>query len=345
MEGQQGHLKGVTQAERFFLRAKVAQAVGVIKSKPSGLSGREYAEVLATKLKIQDEGWKKKAQELQQEVLRLRQELLVATATSITKSSTAAAGQDNTMDTNSQDLFGPESVAYSTDLQPDCDSETPELLLPDPEPAVPSPQLHLPSSPHRKALLPHVQFLQSLCALHRVEESSRGLESLWFRPDGGAGLVLVDSVCQLLDSVVAACREPPLLGPTDLVLQACQVAARAMDLFCSQRLPSVEFMRRVEKSLRELTGMLLHCNQLSGVRESFGLIKFPMDQYQNSCCLFWILEELLQKSKVPCRVEVGSEQAGFLSHLERRIFLLSNEFPMFSISMWRIGGLLTVSDR
>uniref|UniRef100_A0A8P4KQY7 Meiosis-specific, MEI4 homolog (S. cerevisiae) n=1 Tax=Dicentrarchus labrax TaxID=13489 RepID=A0A8P4KQY7_DICLA len=366
-------VSGVTQAERFFLRAKVAQAVGVIKSKPSGLSGREYAEVLATKLKIQDEGWKKKAQELQQEVLRLRQELLVATATSITKSSTA-------------DLFGPESVAYSTDLQPDCDSETPELLLPDPEPAVPSPQLHLPSSPHRKALLPHVQFLQSLCALHRVEESSRGLESLWFRPDGGAGLVLVDSVCQLLDSVVAACREPPLLGPTDLVLQACQVAARAMDLFCSQRLPSVEFMRRVEKSLRELTGMLLHCNQLSGVkklmeylitlgsssmsksflirhilsqistladqlwqafqvRESFGLIKFPMDQYQNSCCLFWILEELLQKSKVPCRVEVGSEQAGFLSHLERRIFLLSNEFPMFSISMWRIGGLLTVSDR
>uniref|UniRef100_A0A8C4HZ01 Meiosis-specific, MEI4 homolog (S. cerevisiae) n=1 Tax=Dicentrarchus labrax TaxID=13489 RepID=A0A8C4HZ01_DICLA len=319
---------------RFFLRAKVAQAVGVIKSKPSGLSGREYAEVLATKLKIQDEGWKKKAQELQQEVLRLRQELLVATATSITKS-------NNTMDTNSQDLFGPESVAYSTDLQPDCDSETPELLLPDPEPAVPSPQLHLPSSPHRKALLPHVQFLQSLCALHRVEESSRGLESLWFRPDGGAGLVLVDSVCQLLDSVVAACREPPLLGPTDLVLQACQVAARAMDLFCSQRLPSVEFMRRVV-----IRGFCSPNTDFTfQVRESFGLIKFPMDQYQNSCCLFWILEELLQKSKVPCRVEVGSEQAGFLSHLERRIFLLSNEFPMFSISMWRIGGLLTVSDR
>ncbi|XP_044026083.1 meiosis-specific protein MEI4 isoform X3 [Siniperca chuatsi] len=114
-----------------------------------------------------------------------------------------------------------------------------------------------------------------------------------------------------------------------------------MDLFCSQRLPSVEFMRRVEASLRELTGMLLHSNHISRLqtaeklteylialgsssmsnsflirhilsqisaladrlwqafqeKESSGLDKFPVDQYQNSCHLFWIVEELLQKSK------------------------------------------------
>ncbi|KAM7368272.1 hypothetical protein PAMP_014511 [Pampus punctatissimus] len=38
-------------------------------------------------------------------------------------------------------------------------------------------------------------------------------------------------------------------------------------------------------------------------QESSGLDKFPVDQYQNSCYLFWIVEELLQKSNVPCRVE------------------------------------------
>lgn len=173
---------------------------------------------------------------------------------------------DDTADTASQDLFGPESsVGYSTDLQPD--SETPELL-----PAVTSPQFPPGPSSHQgrplwNAVLPHVQFLQSLCALHRVKGNDRGLESLWFGPDGDAGSVLVDSVCQLLDSVVAACRDPPPLGPRDLVLQACRVAARAADLFCSQRLPSVEFMRRVEESLRELTGMLLHCDQLSRVSD------------------------------------------------------------------------------
>lgn len=171
----------------------------------------------------------------------------------------------------SEDLFGPESVRLSTDLQLGSDSETPELFLLDPQPTIISPQPPTPplsshhASPGGKAIEAHVQFLQSLCSLHRVKGNDRGLESLWFRPDDDAGSVLVDSVCQLLDSVVAACRDPPLLGPPDLVLQACQVAAQAMDLFCSQRLPSVEFMRRVEGSLRELTGMLLHWNQLSRV--------------------------------------------------------------------------------
>lgn len=174
------------------------------------------------------------------------------------------------MDDMSQDLFGPGSETCSADIQLGSDSETPELLLQDPPPAVAPPQPPFPSSrpgsPCGKVALPHVQFLQSLCALHRVAGDNRGPESLWFSPDGDAGSVLVDSVCQLLDSVAAACRDPPPLpGPRDLVLQACRVVARAMDLFCSQRLPSVEFMRRVEESLRELTAMLLHCNQPSRV--------------------------------------------------------------------------------
>lgn len=166
----------------------------------------------------------------------------------------------------SQDLFGP-SEAYSAEPQPASDSETPELLQLEPQPAAAFPPPPVPSSHRGVAALPHEQFLQSLCALHRVEENNRGLESLWFSPDGGVGSVLVDSVCQLLDSVVAACRDPPPLGPGDLILTACQVAARAMDLFCSQRLPSADFTRRVEESLSELTGLLLHSNQLSRVSD------------------------------------------------------------------------------
>ncbi|XP_070844095.1 meiosis-specific protein MEI4 [Chaetodon trifascialis] len=393
MESKDGHLKAASQAEWFFVKAKVALAVAIIKSKPPGVSGREYAEALACKLKDQDEGWKKKGQELQQEVLRLRQELLISRATCSSRSSAEAADHHEAVDSSSQDLFGPECEACSANPEPGCDSETPEVLQQDPRPAASSPQLPAPCSHHRcprgRAVLPHVQFLQSLCALHRAERTNSVLESLWFRPDGDAGSVLVDSVCQLLDSLVAACRDPPALGPPDLVPHACRVTARAMDLFCSQKLPSAEFMRRVEESLRELTGMLLHCNQLSrlpaaetlmeclitlgscSMSKSFlirhilsqistlavqlwqafqgahgsGLEEFPVNQYQNSCHLFWILEELLQKSKVPCRVEVGSEQTGFMSHLERRVFLLSDEFPLFSIAMWRIGGLLTSLDR
>lgn len=178
-------------------------------------------------------------------------------------------GHDNTVDDVSQDLFGPESLTHSAALQADCDSETPELMLQDPQPSMTSPHLPAPSTfhvgPQGNTIYPHVQFLQSLCSLHGVEGNNKGLEALWFSPDGDAGSVLVDSVCQLLDSVVTACRDPLPLGPHDLVPQACRVAAQAMDLFCTQRLPSAEFVRRVEESLRELTAMLLNSNQPSRV--------------------------------------------------------------------------------
>lgn len=62
------------------MKARAALAVAVIKSKPSGLSAGEHAQALARVLKSHDEGWRKKAQELQQEVLRLRQELLMSRA-------------------------------------------------------------------------------------------------------------------------------------------------------------------------------------------------------------------------------------------------------------------------
>ncbi|KAK9531943.1 hypothetical protein VZT92_011331 [Zoarces viviparus] len=392
MESNECHLKA-SRAEWRFVKDKAAVAVAIIKNKPSGMSGAEYAEDLALRWRRRDESREETARRLQQEVLRLRQELLFTRATSNRRSSTEAAGHDDAMDDASQDLFGPGSEAYSADLQPGCGSETPELLeIQDPQPATPIPQPPVPGCPRGEPAVPHVQFLQSLCALHRVEEGDRGLESLWFSPEeGDAGSVLADSVCQLLDSVVAACRDPPPppLGPGEPVLQACRVAARAMDLFCSQRLPPVEFRRRVEESLRELTELLLHRDQLSELRSAEKLMEylitlgrsnmsksflirhilslistladqlwhffqgpdgssldgFPVDQYQNSCYLFWILEELLQKSEVPCRVEVGSDQTGFLAHFEQRVFQLSEEFPLFSICMWRSGCLLTSSDR
>lgn len=76
-------------------RARVALALALMKIKPSGVSAREYAEALASKLRNLDEGWKKEAQDLQQQVLRLRQQLLmsrVAPAGMAASSSEAAGG-------------------------------------------------------------------------------------------------------------------------------------------------------------------------------------------------------------------------------------------------------------
>lgn len=157
----------------------------------------------------------------------------------------------DTTEAGSQDLFGPER-----------DSETPDLVLQDPRSAVAPPRPLVSSSMH-----PHMHFLQWLCCLHRVGGGDRGPEALWLSPDGDAGSVLVDTVGQLLRSVVAACREPPPLH--DLVPDACRAAARAMELLCRRRQPSVELRRRVEESLREMTAMLLHGSRPSRVSRVF----------------------------------------------------------------------------
>ncbi|XP_028997752.1 meiosis-specific protein MEI4 isoform X2 [Betta splendens] len=363
MDSEQGTFTASGPVQRFFLKVRVAVALAIIRSRPRGVSGRAHAEALAAELSGREGGWRTEVQLLRQEVLRLRQEVLIA------RLSRSEAGADDTPEAGSQDLFGPEGLVHA-------DSDTPDLSLQDLVSAVTSPQ-----PPVCAAMHPHVHFLQRLCSLQRVGGRNQGLEALWFSPDGEAGSVLVDSLCRLLDSVVRTCGGPPL-GFHDPVPQACRVAAQAMDLFCSQRLPSVELKKHVEESLRELTVMLLHSNQPSraaeeltpclmtlgssslsksflighllsqlsalahGLWQAFqepgtsSLEAFPLDQYQNSTYLFGILEVLLQNPEVPSRLEVETEQMGFLSHLEQRVFLLSDEFPLFCIAMWRIGRLL-----
>ncbi|XP_060908708.1 meiosis-specific protein MEI4-like [Labrus mixtus] len=93
MENQQDDSRGASQAAWILQKARVALAVAIIRNRPPGMSGREHAEALGCKLRTRDESWKKKAQELQQEVLSLRQESLINRVTSNTKSSTEAAGR------------------------------------------------------------------------------------------------------------------------------------------------------------------------------------------------------------------------------------------------------------
>ncbi|XP_021169283.2 meiosis-specific protein MEI4 [Fundulus heteroclitus] len=363
---------GSSRAAWLLTQAQVAVAVGVIRSRPPGTSGREHAEELGRRMRRQEAAWRETAQVLRQEVLRLRQELLMSRSLVEAERSRQTTA-DAVVEDTSLDLFAPLSGA---DPPPDRDSETPDLLLQ--EPAAPPQQRHCGSD----ALLPHMRFLQHLCSLQRLDASSSGLQP----PDGDGGSVVAQTVCLLLDSVAAACRDPPALAPPDLLLQACRVASRASELLCSAGRPSVDFMRRVEEPLRELTQMLLHskhpsmvagklseslialgscsisksfliCHilsqisslaeqlwQTSQVQESSVLRRFPMDQYQNSFHLLWILERLLQDAEVPWwRADVESEKMIFLHHLEHRLFFLSEEFPLFSIYMWRIGNLLTTT--
>lgn len=79
-------------------------------------------------------------------------------------------------------------------------------------------------------------------------------------------------------------------------------------------------------------------------QQGSGLHSFPLDQYDNSFHLFWVLEQLLT-CEASCRAAPGPDHTGFLTHLDQHVLLLSEEFPLFSIYMWRTGALLSSSDR
>ncbi|XP_023809028.1 meiosis-specific protein MEI4 isoform X2 [Oryzias latipes] len=335
MESHTSNLK-----DWLFMEAKIAAAVAIIKSKPPGMSGRAHAQALAIRLRRQEESWRDRAQSLERELLRLRQDSLIRRMTSNTTSSSSScieAADASRVDDTSQDLFSPGSAVGGADLQPNRISFEP--LTQDPKLNIPTPQL-LPFCQTNDS---HLRFLRSLCGLQQLKGNSRGQEALWFGHDGEMCSVFADTMCQLLDSVVAACRPPATVGPTDLVLQACQVAAQALDLFCSQRMPSVELLSRMEEPLRELTQMLLHSKQPSRVQECSEPDNFPLDSYLNSCQLFWMVENLLQRSRAEGRrVEAGSNLTSLLGQLEQRVFLLSDEFPLFSIYVYRIKDFFTL---
>lgn len=75
-------------AVSWYVRiSRLAVAVAVIKSRPSG-GARQFAESLADRLRQQDEGWRSKARGLHEDLLHVRQELLLTHLLFKTKSNT-----------------------------------------------------------------------------------------------------------------------------------------------------------------------------------------------------------------------------------------------------------------
>ncbi|XP_077408123.1 proteasome subunit beta type-6 isoform X5 [Vanacampus margaritifer] len=298
--------------ECFLAKVSVAVAMSVIRSRPEGASVSQHVEALAARLKERDQTWRSKAEELQREVLGLRQALLVATAT-------ASAGHN---------------VTTESECAPGSDSDTPELfqLVPPPPP--------LPFNQQRdaqqRAGLPHEHILHSLCALQRADPPPLG--------PGRDGDISEDALCELLDGLVATFRHRWLgVGTSQLALKACQASSRATDMFSLRSMPPARLTSCLKASLRELTAMLLHARRrqptvdllaeclvalgrsrmaksfLVGhilsevsvladqlcrvIRENASVDEVPVDEYHNALRLLSILEELLSDSPLSWRQE------------------------------------------
>ncbi|KAF4099111.1 meiosis-specific protein MEI4 [Onychostoma macrolepis] len=359
-------------AVSWYMRvSKLAVAVAVIKISPSG-GARQFAESLADRLRQQDEGWRSTAQSLHEDVLRLRQELLLTRLLFKKKSNDGPGhGQEIAKELSQDD---PQQLKGDSGCDTDISSQTQIYGAQAPCLPLTPPNSQNFSLQDRKwhqdhSLLKHMQFLRCLSGLSRGCESS-------LCPDGD---VVWDSVVQLLDSVVEVFRQAhvgqPLHHPEQLH-HATQVVAQTLSRGGTQRGCSVQHFSKVDDLLKEMINLLLTNQKLNsfsvhGVLSECllalggspvvraALVQLLMSQiiqlaqqlwdtcersrearhhqvdwicYENSFYVFWLLEHLAQDIDY----NVNKERA---IQLETKAFPLADEFPLFSLYMWRIAGL------
>lgn len=58
-------------------RLKLSVAMAVIRNKPGGMTGQEYARQLADRIKARQLQWKRRCQDAESEILNLKQQLVL----------------------------------------------------------------------------------------------------------------------------------------------------------------------------------------------------------------------------------------------------------------------------
>ncbi|MBN3282376.1 MEI4 protein, partial [Polyodon spathula] len=349
----------------YLKTSKLALALAIICSKPPSKSGREYTEYLVTGLCRKDENWRAKAQALEGEVLRLQQELLLTKIKPRGKLDTGNGQGNNTINllhsqesddvtsrqTSSKSLCGSsnesskeKTIRLHTQFlqnllglkqltEPGYLSTDPLVSQGDVSVVTDSvsqllhcmlsyctnPKLLLPSS---SFLLEAAQVLASvldhgsLCkpaftqCVTRVEEFFKDLVSLILRNKELNRFQIQETMADCL-----------------IQLGGCSLLrASLISLLLSQTNCFADELWQTCQSERSA------CPH------------FDVSSYENTFYLFWILEQLLQSQKKEYRSEQHCEQRELQQKLERTALLLSEEFPLFSIYMWRIGAYFKSTD-
>ncbi|XP_027032898.2 meiosis-specific protein MEI4 isoform X1 [Tachysurus fulvidraco] len=242
--------------------AKLGVALAVIKSKPVGKSGRQHAEDLAVRFKQQQENWKSKAEDLKEEVLSLKQELLLSKLLRKQQNGAETARGEDIVKLFSQDL--PEAQLSENDSG--CDTQT-LSLTPDPVDAVLSSKVVPPRSlrpsqasflrdARDRALAKHTRFLHNLCTLRRSEKNTQA--------DGGDA-VLEDTALNMIQSLVEAHREAGGgstgdMSQLDRFVQASQLVVQALE---GGGVGRRKVLEKAEELLEELLELLLNNSQLN----------------------------------------------------------------------------------
>ncbi|TRY59140.1 hypothetical protein DNTS_032395 [Danionella cerebrum] len=353
-------------ALRWYIHAtRLAVAVAIIKISPPG-GARLFTESLAERLKQQEESWRSRAKGLKEDLLHLKQELLLTHALLKTRSNAEPGPWMASQDDQKQFRADSECDAENISQTQSC-----RALIPYQTPTPPNSQIFTLRPGHwsqEQKLIKHTEFLLRLSVLQGGFEPALCTESD----------VVWESVVQLMDSMVEAFRQAHAgqpLGHSEQLHQASKLLAQTLSPEKARHGFSEQHSHRVEELMREMICLMLSNQQLNALSVQMVLSKCllalggsrvlksplvrllmslviqmaqklwdacegfredhdPVDWicYQNSFYAFWVLEHLAADGDEGVNHELRQQ-------LESKAFPLADEFPLFSLYMWRVAGL------
>ncbi|XP_077030963.1 meiosis-specific protein MEI4 isoform X2 [Agelaius phoeniceus] len=344
-------IKGGRENQISYLKiSKLALAFAIIHSKPPGKCSKEYTEHLARTVSEQDFGWKWKVEVLETEVLRLRQELL------LNRISPRFCLENRKQDTSAETLLGQESInptSYSSQLEDSgcdvCNDSAFDSLgiasdFHQSEHNVNTskywlerfPPLNLGHTSKEQSLTAPVHFLQRLLEIRKLSE--RGVLQADFSELENDSFTICNSVSQLLDGLTFFYNSPEFPAPGFLTEGVCVLLSLITDTKLSNHVLKKCF-KKIEEFKKNLIQIILRNRSVNRVQSVYDIA-----QYENIFLLCMILEQLLQneteESNISSSDYGGEEKIKFLKNLDQVILHLSDEFPLFSLYLWRVSVLL-----
>uniref|UniRef100_H3A417 Meiotic double-stranded break formation protein 4 n=1 Tax=Latimeria chalumnae TaxID=7897 RepID=H3A417_LATCH len=263
----------------YLKTIKLALALAIIRTRPPGKSSREYTKYLARVLSCQEEKWRTKAEALEAEVLRLRQELLLYRVHSalwdsnnvnvlrkklFKKEIKKAKANYTLIDDDSGCDTSTEKEINSLDL---CTLEHPEVQYLNASSFTFSSAVLLSKqigwSVKEKTLFFHTQFLQNLIGLRKLAEQGSLTADLMAL--GSDCSVITDSVSQVVHGVITFCKDPKPFSSDSYLIEAVKVLG---SLINEAQFPKPVFnqcYKKVEELEREIMKLILENKDINRV--------------------------------------------------------------------------------
>ncbi|XP_022100729.1 meiosis-specific protein MEI4-like [Acanthaster planci] len=350
-------------------RLKLAAATAIIRCKPAEMTAKEFAQSLGQTLRKKQADWKDRAEKLEAELLRTRQELTVAHL----RVMSSDHEQEEYLEWDVEEL---DSMQGNPRTEPSAVG--PELTYPTPPSSIP--MEHPPCSNLENLLQSNTQFLHSMMRIRSLSDTMEHAGSLPVDTQH----IIKDSSLRAMECLIhyisRHLRDASL--PWKLMNDAVSGVARVLECCTVERIHQ-EIVRGTLGLAEELLQLVLQNQHLddhltqrqlccllvslatpanlaplilqrvlnhiqavaSMLRQSLRSTGFNPTLYENSFYLLAIMDDILLSLRtVPSVHNRGDKMqrasSEMMDILEGCLLHISDDFPLFCQQIWRIVSIL-----